>query len=156
MKKKRFRCRCCHKMCTERVRGQKYCSEVRCQRARKNTWYREKCAGDPDYRANQRASNQSWLESQGGSAAYFRKYRRRHKLEAAKSTDTDHDPEDLGDGSKIASGAEIKGLCKSAKLDVVFGKKPLNSGRYIMIRDHPASDAKLDATLVEIAIISTG
>jgi hypothetical protein len=59
-----------------------------------------------------------------------------------------------GDDSPLM--AEIKGLFKSAKLDVAFGKKPFKSGRYIMIRDHFGPSAKLDATFVEIAMIPTG
>lgn len=155
MEKKRFRCRCCHKICTAKVKDQKYCSQKQCQRARRNAWYREKCSSDPDYRANQRAGNQAWLESKGGAAAYFREYRRRRKLEATKLVDTDQE-EGFSNGSDTESESETKGLRKSAKLDVEFTKNPFKSGRYFIIPEHAKIDAKLDPILVEIAMISTG
>jgi len=156
MKKKQFRCRCCQRICSARVKNQKYCSEEQCQRARRNAWYREKRASDPDYRSNQRASNQAWLASKGGAAAYFREYRKRRKLEAAKSAETDQEKRSQVSKDDTELGSEIKHLRKSAKLDVAFSKKPFKSGRYIMIPAHAKTTAKLDSILVEISKISSG
>ena len=156
MKEKRFRCRCCLRVCTARVPNQKYCGEIECQKARRNAWYREKCACDPDYRANQRASNEAWMSSQGGSAAYFRDYRKRRKAREAESARGWEAKVSLVGVGGNDLKEEIKGLRKSAKLDVSFGETPFKSGRYIMIRDHAESGAKLDVIFVEIAMISGG
>jgi len=155
MKTKRFRCRHCRKICPAKVKDQKYCNEKACQRARQNAWRREKRAVDPDYRANQRASTEEWLKSKGGAAAYYREYRKRHKREeeAPQREPTSLVEEhgvDKGEASLFAP--KIKGLCKSANSDAMFGDKPFKSGRYVI---SPAS-ANSDAILVNISLISTG
>lgn len=72
-----FRCTACRSMRRQKTSGQSYCSEAGCQKARKNSWRREKYKADPDYRANQRDSTAAWLETRGGAAVYYREYRRR-------------------------------------------------------------------------------
>jgi hypothetical protein len=69
---KRFRCRHCGRMFPCRVKGQKYCKSKECQAERRRRWARDKYRSDPDYRFNQQASTEAWLEQQGGSAAYYR------------------------------------------------------------------------------------
>jgi len=154
MKTKRFKCRHCKKIHSARVEDQKYCGEVQCQRARRNAWYREKCAGDADYRANQRASNQAWLKSKGGAAVYYREYRRRRKREeegAAELVGSTPERETFNEGLGVGFGSEIKGPCKSANIDATSDKNFLKSGRYKIC---PA-DANIDAILVEISTISS-
>lgn len=153
MKQKRFRCQHCKKICTAQVNEQNFCNHDKCQKARRNAWYREKCSKDPDYRANQRASNQKWLDSKGGSATYFREYRKRKK-KVAKVKQLTQAQEHLKEGGGVGLESEIKDLSKSAKLDVAFTKTPLKTGRYIITSDHSEQGAKLDAILVEITVIS--
>ncbi len=74
-----FRCRHCKEIRPKRSKDQRYCGRAACQKARNNDWRRARYAVDPDYRANQRAGTDAWLASQGGSAAYYRSYRRRRK-----------------------------------------------------------------------------
>jgi hypothetical protein len=79
METMRFRCRHCGKLKLVVKKGQKYCSDVKCQQARKNAWRRQKYAEDLDYRLNQKQSTEMWLESVGGAAEYYREYRRKRK-----------------------------------------------------------------------------
>ncbi len=57
------RCACCGKPfepCPQ-VPDQAFCSSPDCQRARKRQWQRAKLQSDPDYRINQRATQQASL-----------------------------------------------------------------------------------------------
>jgi len=158
MKTKRFRCKHCKKMRTARVKDQKYCSEKDCQRARKRAWSKVAYAGDPDYRANQRASTDSWLETQGGSAAYFRKYRKRRKNEKAAAQDEPINLVEEEEVSKVETSVFVPEICalgKSANRDAASGENPLKPGRYVMFRDHAQMGANRDAIFVEIAFISS-
>lgn len=149
MENKRFRCAHCRKLHSVRVEGQKYCGSQACQRARKKRWRRQKYSEDADYRLNQKQSTQAWLESQGGPAEYYRRYRKRRRSEEGAS------PE-----QRLASGVEgeIASLFvpvssesdASANRDAFLGESPIKTGRYKM---WPAS-ANRDAILVEISVIT--
>ena len=154
MKPKRFRCRCCQRLHPMRVRDQKYCGSAKCQQARRNAWYREKCAGDPDYRANQKQSTQAWLESKGGAAAYYREYRKRRK-QAQVTVDTASGSRQVAD--KCSENKDHSpDMPKSANIDAISEENAFKSGRYLMIPEHAKPDANIDAILVEIAMISSG
>ena len=67
-------CACCGQAFEPRpqVPNQSYCSAPACQRARRQRWQRDKMQSDPDYRENQRRSQQAWLERH---PEYWRNYR---------------------------------------------------------------------------------
>ena len=77
-------CRCCGQQFRPRPQNptQTYCSDPRCQRARKRDWQRAKRAGDPDYRANDRAARQAWAQ---GHPGYWRDWRERHPEYVARN-----------------------------------------------------------------------
>jgi hypothetical protein len=54
---------------------QEYCSEQACQRARKRIWQKKKLLADPDYQANQKASQICWQEK---NPNYWQEYRKRN------------------------------------------------------------------------------
>lgn len=58
-----------------RVKGQRYCREKACQRARRARWQRKKMAADPDYRDNQSRCRKGWMANHPG---YYREYRDSH------------------------------------------------------------------------------
>ena len=58
-----------------RVKNQRYCPDVKCQRSRRARWYREKMVKDPDYRDNQKRCQKEWQLSHPD---YWRDYRDRH------------------------------------------------------------------------------
>ena len=137
----RFRCRHCKKLRLKRSANQRYCSSEDCQTARKNAWRRTKLELDPDYRANQRASTKAWLESQGGSGAYYRRYRKRRQQQARCADEADH----------VARGDRTALVVAGAKSDAESGQSRVTSGRYRLLR---CDAAKSDAIVVELSVLS--
>jgi len=136
-----FRCRHCKKLRLERTPEQRYCSDKGCQQARKNAWRRSKLALDPDYRANQRASTKAWLASQGGSGAYYRRYRERRRQQARCADDAEH----------VARRAGAPVVPARAKSDAESRQSRVTSGRYSLLF---CDGAKSDAIVVELSVIS--
>ncbi len=58
-----------------RIRNQRYCSNKKCQQARKNRWQRKQMAKDAAYRDNQ---EWSWKRWQAAHKGYMREYRAKH------------------------------------------------------------------------------
>lgn len=139
MGNQRFRCRHCGKLRHKRTEEQQYCGQEACQKARKNGWRRSKAEADPDYRANQRASTQVWLASQGGSSAYYRLYRERRRACCAQSADPG------------AQRARLPATEASAKSDATTAQSRVSSGRYRLV---PWGGAKSDAIWVQLSIIA--
>jgi len=136
-----FRCRHCKELELKRTPEQRYCSDESCQQARKHAWRRSKLALDPDYRANQRASTKAWLASQGGSGAYYRRYRERRRQQPRCAEDADH----------VARRAGAPVMATGAKSDVKSQQSRVLSGRYSLL---PCGGAKSDAILVELSVVS--
>jgi hypothetical protein len=148
MAQKRFRCRHCKKLSVVRVRGQRYCGEPACQQARRNRWRREKMASDEDYRLNQQESTAVWLETQGGSAEYYREYRKRRRLSEDEVSERDA----RCNGAKSCKEASDAYVFTSAKRDATIVDSVIKPGRYLLFSE----SAKRDATWVEIRFISSG
>ena len=60
-----------------RVKNQRYCNRLECQRARKTLWQRQKLTMDPAYQENQRDCGKSWRQRH---PEYWRQYREQHRL----------------------------------------------------------------------------
>jgi hypothetical protein len=134
-----FQCRHCRKLRLKRSAEQHYCGSEPCQRARKNSWRQSKLREDPDYRANQQAATQAWLESQGGSAAYYRRYRERLRASAGCAEQCDR------------ASREATGPGTGAKSDAETVQTHVKSGIYRLV---PCDAAKSDAIVVELVVIS--
>jgi hypothetical protein len=157
----RFRCRHCCRLQWRRSGNQRYCSDEACQRARRNTWRREKYATDPDYRANQRASSEAWLAAQGGVAAWYRDYRRRRRDEAVEplrhrpsAGEGEVAPDIAATGLAAAAtheGQEAKRGAACANSDADSQESHVISGQYRLIA---VGGANSDAILVELSVIS--
>lgn len=141
MGQQRFRCRHCKKLWLKRSAEQRYCGSKACQQARKNAWRRRKLEVDPDYRANQRASTQAWLAAQGGSGAYYRRYRKRQRRSVPCAQ-----PADPG-----APSACRPPVATRAKSDAKSPQSGLRSGTYRLVT---CDTAKSDAYLVQLSIIA--
>ena len=146
-------------MRVERIEDQRYCGGDPCQKARKNAWRREKYDVDPDYRANQRASTEAWLASQGGSAVYYRTYRKRRKERQRKEQRRkEAHREDGQQNEPPASADPTTGQARrplttaSANSDAKTPQSPVKSGRYRLL---PYGTANSDAILVELSVIPT-
>jgi hypothetical protein len=136
-----FRCRHCRQLRLKRSPEQHYCGSEPCQRARKNSWRQSKLRSDPDYRANQRAATQAWLESQGGGAAYYCRYRERQRQRALACCAEQTDPvtrQSVGPGIDAKSDAETV-------------QTRVKSGIYRLVS---CDAAKSDAIVVELVVIS--
>jgi len=140
----RFRCHHCRKLRRKRTLDQRYCGERRCQKARKNTWRREKYAQDSDYRANQRDSTNAWLGEHGGSASYHRAYRKRLKSRVT--------PQAVLQQDLLPSAVAPL----SANSDAGAAKSALSSGVYTLTPIPSEGGANSDALLVEIAVVPRG
>ena len=156
MKAKRFRCRHCGELKLSRKKGQMYCGERACQKARKSRWRREKYAEDLDYRINQRESTQLWLESVGGAAKYYRGYRKKRKRRQVK-------PEAVLVVNRGSISAEKSLFAKPhgllgryANRDAISRNSLLKSGRYFIFPIGGKYGANRDAIRVEIEVISDG
>jgi hypothetical protein len=141
MGNQRFRCRHCKKLCCQRTEKQQYCGREACQKARKNTWRRRKAEVDPDYRANQRASTQAWLASQGGCSAYYRLYRERRRRRARCGQSDD----------AAAERARPPAGASRAKSDATRAQSLVIAGRYQLV---PLGGAKSDAIWVQLTVIA--
>jgi hypothetical protein len=73
------KCKNCGCMFSPRkhVKGQKYCSKDRCQKARKNKWMRDKLRHDMDYKINQKIAQHRWL---GKNPDYLARYKNIKKI----------------------------------------------------------------------------
>jgi hypothetical protein len=147
METRRFRCLACKKLKTERVKGQRYCGDPACQKARKNTWRRQKYATDVDYYLNQKQSTKTWLASKGGAATYYRDYRKRRKAALDQERQCTKGPPSI----KAIGGAQ-RAMSPSANSDASLRKSPIKTGRYWLCPE----SANSDAIWVEIKAISTG
>jgi len=65
-----------------RQKNQRYCSEKKCQRARKSAWQRSRMKSDPVYCANQKQSQADWLSNNGD---YWNRYRAEHPEQAERN-----------------------------------------------------------------------
>jgi hypothetical protein len=65
-----------------RHKEQYYCRKPECRRARKAAWKRKKMKEDPEYRLNQKLSNNKWAEDNPG---YWKEYRRRNPEKAERN-----------------------------------------------------------------------
>ena len=131
MDNSRFRCRCCGELRARRSAEQRYCNKKACQQARKNAWRRAKHASDPDYRWNQARSTATWLANRGGSASYYREYRRRRKDRGPAAAPRQQPP-------------------ASANRDAKSCDPPVIPGRYQLV---PVEGANRDAITVYLSVI---
>jgi hypothetical protein len=83
-------CLCCRQEFDRHpsVKGQQYCGNPVCQRARKNAWQREKLKMDKHYRENQVSAQKAWRER---NPLYWESYRKRNPESAEKNRIKQHE-----------------------------------------------------------------
>jgi len=83
-------CLCCRQEFDRHpsVKGQQYCGNPLCQRARKNAWQREKLKKDKHYRENQASAQKAWRER---NPLYWESYRKRNPESVAKNRIKQHE-----------------------------------------------------------------
>jgi hypothetical protein len=122
-----FRCKHCKMILVKRNLDQLYCGKRACQKARNNAWRRAKYESDPDYRANQQASTKAWITTQGGSAAYFRDYRRQRKAKQQLH-------ERKTQLKENTHGAQQTSITESANSNAKSPQNVVKSGKYKLSR----------------------
>jgi hypothetical protein len=65
-----------------RHKNQSACKKVKCQRAKKAAWQRHRIKTDLIYAANQKSSQQQWINSNPG---YWKKYRKKNPEKAERN-----------------------------------------------------------------------
>jgi hypothetical protein len=65
-----------------RHKNQTACKKTKCQRAKKAAWQRHRIKTDPIYSANQKSSQQQWINSNPG---YWKKYRKKNPQKAERN-----------------------------------------------------------------------
>ena len=90
---KTFKCLGCRRQvpANPRVKDQKYCGWIECQRARKKKWQRRKMASDPDYRDNHHDAQKQWKEAHPEYWKNYRKNKQKHPQLDAESLDVKMD-----------------------------------------------------------------
>jgi hypothetical protein len=77
-----FPCLHCGVFFVPRNKKQQYCSQEKCQKARRATWQRNTIKTDPEYRAGQDLSNQKWLKK---TPEYWPQYRTNNPDKVARN-----------------------------------------------------------------------
>ena len=132
-----------------RIKNQEYCGKPACQRARKTAWERQKIKMDPDYRANRKESQKTWIDKH---PEYYKVYRKknpqkvlqnriRQKLRNRKRAKRLQQIE----GEQAASAQKI------AKMDASETKKDKLLGTFWLV----SKIAKMDALAVQIVEITS-
>lgn len=136
-------CKHCHKKFIFRPQNpnQQYCSAPPCQKARKREWQKQKLQSDPAYRDNQRDAQQRWREKHPD---YWLEYRRRHPRYC------EHNRQQQLHRNKQYRSPDTP----IAKMDASNSLKHVNPGRYEIRPLVNGRIAKMDASIVEINVIS--
>jgi hypothetical protein len=131
--------RCVHCSCLffpdPRVKNQRYCGKKDCQRARKRLWQKEKLARDPDYKLNQRDSNEQWRNRHPD---YWKLYR----LSKPEYTRRNRELQKVRDSREI----------NLAKMDASEPQPIVIQGTYYLMPES-ADLAKMDASAVKVQLI---
>ena len=137
-------CLCCKRRFIPHpaVQDQRYCSDPRCQKARKRRWQKEKLSRDSDYRANQVEAQRQWRERNGD---YWKRYREKNPVYAERNRLRQRER-----NQRRRLGTEI------AKMDELKGKPLILSGRYRLVPFCNQGIAKMDELIVELGVISRG
>ncbi len=138
-------CTFCSTFFVPRNKTQFFCSSRSCQRARKALWQKQKLATDPDYKQQQRLSQQKWLSKKNG---YWKRYRSENpeKVVRNRSLQRIRNIKNRGDAQDSRSSKSVL----IAKMDARKSFSHNLSGQYWLI----PMVAKMDAVKIFIATVS--
>lgn len=136
-------CNNCGRSFISRNCDQSTCSDRPCQRARKTDWHRNKMKIDPEYKANQKASQKKWQDK---NPDYWRKYRAKNPKQAARNRDLQRvrNKQKMATNCYNSSNAEV-----IAKMDARNELPASFSGYFWMVPEI----AKMDARRIFIHVI---
>ncbi|MDH3600000.1 MAG: hypothetical protein OEU26_10230 [Candidatus Tectomicrobia bacterium] len=139
-------CAACHKVFEphRHVPKQQYCSAPDCQKVRRHRWQQHKLKSDPDYRDNQARAQRQWQQQHPD---YWRTYRQGHPDYTARNRNRQRQ---RNQKRRHPQSLEI------AKMDAYRAASDPISGTYWLVPVSGEGIAKMDAYMVELAIVSTG
>ncbi|MEN6439983.1 MAG: hypothetical protein ABFD97_15510 [Syntrophobacter sp.] len=120
-----------------RIKNQRYCGKLQCQRARKTSWQRQKLAADPDYQANKRDSQRAWMSR---NLTYWQSWRARHPSYVERNR--------MGQENR---GSRYKN--RVAKMDALKQFSVIKTGSYYILPDSDELVAKMDASARKVRLI---
>jgi hypothetical protein len=133
--------RCAHCGCrfvpNPRIKNQRYCGKLECQRARKTSWQREKLAADPDYQANKRDSQRAWLNR---NPQYWQNWRALHPGYLERNR--------IGQQNR-----RNRYKSRVAKMDASDSISFIKTGSYFIVPDTKEMVAKMDASAKKVRLI---
>lgn len=133
----RDKIRCAHCSCLfspdPRVKSQRYCGKIECQRARKRRWQKDKLLRDHAYKLDHRDSNEQWRNR---NPDYWKRYRLSH-------------PEYTSRNRELQKGRDRVRL---AKMDASEPQSLVKQGAYYLIPGS-ADLAKMDASVLKVHLI---
>ena len=121
------------------VPGQRYCSKIECQKARRKAWRKRKLSTDGDYRSDQQDAQKRWRENHRD---YWRRYRAAHPLYVERNRVLQKERNHRRGGRVIA------------KSDASDDGSPMRSGYYRLMVVGGEGIAKSDEYLVKLDILS--
>lgn len=131
-----------------RVKTQRYCSRVDCQKVRRKVWQQQKLEKDEDYRRNQADALRRWRARHSG---YWRQYRASHPDYVDRNRELQRDRNRRR--RKLLAHSE-EGCKEIAKMDALRPSSLIDSGIYRITPLDPGGIAKMDALTVRLALIS--
>lgn len=148
---KKRSCKCCRYLFKPGLRhpNQKYCTKVKCQKARKAKWQKEKRANDELYRQKQRDCQTNWSEKNPG---YWDTYRKNNPTYTERNRQKQRIRNRINRSFKSTKSISTP----IAKMDVVNDENARISGRYQLIPISGKMVAKMDVVIVEINEITRG
>jgi hypothetical protein len=120
-----------------RIKNQRYCAKIECQRARKASWQRQKLTIDADYQANKRDSQRAW---QSRNPGYWQSWRSRH-------------PEYVERNRILRKQRRDRHRSEVAKMDASEALLEIKTGSYYIVPDHDGMVAKMDASAKKVRLI---
>lgn len=127
------------------VPKQKFCSQKKCQQARKREWNRKKLASDPEYQEARKDAQQRWQDK---NPNYWKDYRSRHSAYTRKNREQQRIR-----NRKRRRKAPVPMI---AKTDESIPANNVLTGRYKIIPIRADMIVKTDECIVEITAISSG
>lgn len=142
---KRRKCKHCGRsfVVTSRHPDQRYCSQSKCQRTRKNEWQRHKLANDEDYQMNQAECQANWAARH---PEYWKQYRENHPEYAERNRKKQRERNRINRGQPPASPM----ISSVAKMDAKHQERSFISGYYKLIPVTDTPFANMDPIIVRI------
>ena len=141
-----FRCKHCGKLVKRNPRiksSQRYCGQLECQQARKNTWEKQRIKTDESYRQRRQASKRQWRK-QHSAHIYQCRYREKH-------------PEYVATNREKQKNRELRDReAKIVKTDALSPERPIIPGLYALLpwnKNKMEKIVKTDALMVQLTVL---